>query len=321
MSQPAPARSGGARVEGARFEGVFPIVNTTFREDGSIDLDSQRRLVRFLLDAGAHGLGLFGNASEGYTLAADERVQLLRAIVREVDGRVPVIVSSGHTGTDLAVALSREAEAGGADGLMIMPPHLMKPDAEGVFHYFRAISDAVRIPIMVQDAPLMSGVAIGAPLIARMARELERVRYVKVEAPPTAPKISAILDGYDLKGDEAPPVLFGGLNGQFLLEELDRGAVGTMPGSDLTAAFVAMWDLWRAGDRAGARREFARYLPLIRYELQPGLGVAVMKHNLVAAGVIASARVRHPTRELDAAGLREIGELRADLPQEALGWA
>lgn len=325
MSQPATARSEsarfeGARFEGARFEGVFPIVNTTFREDGSIDLDSQRRLVRFLLDAGAHGLGLFGNASEGYTLGADERLQLLRAIVREVDGRVPVIVSSGHTGTDLAVALSREAEAGGADGLMIMPPHLMKPDAEGVFHYFRAISDAVRIPIMVQDAPLMSGVPIGAPLIARMARELERVRYVKVEAPPTAPKISVIL-GNDLGGNDAPPVLFGGLNGQFLLEELDRGAVGTMPGSDLTAAFVAMWDLWRAGDRAGARREFARYLPLIRYELQPGLGVAVMKHNLVAAGVIASARVRHPTRELDAAGLREIGELRADLPQEALGWA
>ncbi|MEZ0469882.1 dihydrodipicolinate synthase family protein [Luteimonas salinilitoris] len=316
MPQPATARSEGARFEGVCFEGVFPIVNTTFREDGSIDLDSQRRLVRFLLDAGAHGLGLFGNASEGYTLGADERLQLLRAIVREVDGRVPVIVSSGHTGTDLAVALSREAEAGGADGLMIMPPHLMKPDAEGVFHYFRAISDAVRIPIMVQDAPLMSGVPIGAPLIARMARELERVRYVKVEAPPTAPKISAILEGTD-----APPVLFGGLNGQFLLEELDRGAVGTMPGSDLTAAFVAMWDLWRAGDRAGARREFARYLPLIRYELQPGLGVAVMKHNLVAAGVIASARVRHPTRELDAAGLREIGELRADLPQEALGWA
>lgn len=300
----------------APFEGVYPIVNTTFREDGSIDLESQRRLVRFLLDAGAHGLGLFGNASEGYTLSGDERREILRAVVREVDGRVPVIASSGHTGTDLAVALSREAEAGGADGLMVLPPHFMKPDADGVFHYFRAISDAVGIPVMVQDAPLMSGVPIGAPLIARMARELEQVRYVKVEAPPTAPKISAILDNND-----APPVLFGGLNGQFLIEELDRGAVGTMPGSDLTAAFVAMWDLWKAGDRAGARREFARYLPLIRYELQPGLGVSVMKHNLLAAGVIASARVRHPTRSLDAAGLREIEELRAELPLSALGWA
>lgn len=298
------------------FRGVYPIVNTTFHDDGSIDIESQRRLVRFLLDAGAHGLGLFGNASEGYTLSGEERRQILAMIVREVDGRVPVIVSSGHTGTDLAVALSREAQDCGADGLMVLPPHFMKPDADGVFHYFRAISEAVKIPVMVQDAPLMSGVTIGAPLIARMARELEQVRYVKVEAPPTAPKISAILDGND-----APPVLFGGLNGQFLIEELDRGAVGTMPGSDLTAAFVSMWNLWEAGDRAGARREFARYLPLIRYELQPGLGVSVMKHNLVAAGVIGSARVRHPTRSLDPAGLREIAELRAELPLTELGWA
>lgn len=300
----------------APFQGIFPIVNTTFREDGSIDLDSQRRLVRFLLDAGAHGLGLFGNASEGYTLGAQERVEILRMVVREVDGRVPVIASTGHTGTDLAVALSREAEAEGADGLMILPPYFLKPDAENVFHYFRQIDAAVRIPIMVQDAPLMSGVAMGAPLLARMGRELERVRYAKVEAPPTAPKISAILESAT-----RPPALFGGLNGQFLLEELDRGAIGTMPGSDLTAAFVRIWNLWTAGERRQARAEFSRYLPLIRYELQPGLGVSVMKHNLVAAGVIASARVRHPTHSLDDAGRRELSELRSDLPLHELGWA
>ncbi|HET6783652.1 MAG TPA: dihydrodipicolinate synthase family protein [Pseudoxanthomonas sp.] len=300
----------------ALFKGVFPIVNTTFRDDGSIDMESQRRLVRFLLDAGAHGLGLFGNASEGYALSGDERREILRMIVREVDGQVPVIASSGHTGTDLAVALSRETEAAGADGLMILPPYFLKPDADGVFHYFQEIDRAVRIPIMVQDAPLMSGVTIGAPLIARMGRELERVCYVKVEAPPTAPKISAILDG-----NPSAPLLFGGLNGQFLLEELDRGAIGTMPGSDLTAAFVKIWNLWMAGERRPAREEFARYLPLIRYELQPGLGVAVMKQNLLAAGVIASARVRHPTRSLDARGLDEVAELRSELPQHELGWA
>lgn len=298
------------------FRGIYPIVNTTFHEDGSIDLDSQRRLVRFLLDAGAHGLGLFGNASEGYTLSADERIEILRMVVREVDGRIPVIASSGHTGTDLAVALSCEAEAEGADGLMILPPYFLKPDADNVFHYFRQIDAAVRIPIMVQDAPLMSGVTMGATLLARMGRELERVRYVKVEAPPTAPKISAILDGAS-----NPPTLFGGLNGQFLLEEFARGAVGSMPGSDLTAAFVKIWNLWTAGEHRQARQEFTRYLPVIRYELQPGLGVSVMKHNLVAAGVISCARVRHPTHSLDPAGLREIEELRSELPLQELGWA
>ena len=89
------------------FAGIFPIVNTTFHDDGTLDLESQRRLVRFLIEAGAHGLGLFGNASEGYALAEDERRLLTRVILEEVGGVMPVIVSSGHTGTDVAVALSR----------------------------------------------------------------------------------------------------------------------------------------------------------------------------------------------------------------------
>lgn len=290
------------------FEGVFPIVNTTFHDDGSIDFESQRRLVRFLIESGAHGLGLFANASEGYTLAERERRELLKAIVREVDGQVPIIVSAGHTGTDQAVALSREAEQAGADALMVLPPYYMRPDAEGLFQYYKAISDAVSIPIQVQDAPLMTQISMGPQLLARMARELERIRMVKVEAPPTPPKFSELRA---LAGDSL--TLHGGLNGQFFLEELGRGSRGVMPGSDMTDMFVRAWNLYRRGDYAAARAEFNRYLPLIRYELQPGLGVSVMKHNLKAAGVIASARVRHPTRTLDDAALREIDLLRKDL--------
>jgi 2-keto-3-deoxy-L-arabinonate dehydratase len=297
-----------------RFRGVFPIVNTTFHDDGSIDLASQLRLVRFLLDAGAHGLGLFGNASEGYTLGADERRTLAKAIVAEVKGRIPVVISSGHTGTDQAVALSREAEDLGADALMVLPPYYVKPDAEGVFHYFKALSDAVHIPIMVQDAPLLSGVAIGVDLLARMHRELPRVTLVKVEAPPTAGKVSA------LRAKAEGMTIFGGLNGNFLLEELARGAVGTMPGSDMTDAFVRIQGRFEKGDEDGAREDFARHLPLIRYELQPGLGVSVMKTNLKAAGIIASARVRHPTSTIDAAAVREVEALRRGLDLLAFRW-
>src|SRR5918993_488437 len=143
------------------FTGIFPIVNTTFRDDGSLDLESQRRLVRFLVDAGAHGLGLFGNASEGYALADDERKVLTRVILDEVNGAIPVIISSGHTGTDAAIGLSVQAQDAGANALMIMPPYFLKPDGEGVFQYFAAISRAVTIPIMVQDAPLMTQVPMG----------------------------------------------------------------------------------------------------------------------------------------------------------------
>ncbi len=297
------------------FAGVFPIVNTTFHDDGRVDLDSQRRLVRFLIDCGAHGLGLFGNASEGYTLGEDERRQLLRVILDEVDGRVPVVVSSGHTGTDVAVALSREAEAAGASALMVMPPYLLKPDAEGVYQYFAAIAAAVTIPIMVQDAPLMTQVPMGPDLLARMGRELGRTNLVKVEAPPTSAKISKLRA---LAGDGL--VLFGGLNGNFLVEELARGAVGTMPGGDMTDLFVAVWDAWNAGDAETARARFTQMLPLIRYELQPGMGVAVMKQNLCDAGIIASARVRHPTRTLEAADIAEVRTLRSSLDLLAFRW-
>ncbi len=286
------------------FAGVFPIAITPFHDDGSVDYDSQKRVIRYLLDAGAHGLGLFGNASEGYALSAVERSELLHVILDEVRGRVPVIVSTGHTGTDVAVAMSRAAEAAGADGLMVLPPYFLRPDAEGIFQYYRSISEAVTIPVMVQDAPLMTQVAMGAALLARIGRELEQVRYVKVEAPPTAPKVGEVV-----AQSGGALTCFGGMNGNFLIEEIGRGSRGTMPGSDMTADFVRIWDACQAGRMDEAWVEFTRVLPLIRFELQPGLGVSAMKHNLKGIGVISSTRVRHPTRELDAEGVQELQQL------------
>jgi 2-keto-3-deoxy-L-arabinonate dehydratase len=286
------------------LQGILPIVNTTFHPDGSLDMESQLGLVRHLLGQGVHALALFGNASEGYTLSDEERASVLNAIVKEVQGRIPVIVSTGHTGTDQAVQQGIRAQQMGADVLMVLPPYLLKPDGQGVFEYFEAISNAVTIPIMVQDAPLMTQVAMPVPLLARMGEALEHVLYVKVEAPPTAPKIGELVQqsGKDI-------IALGGLNAHFLIEELDRGAMGSMPGCDLCDIFVKIWNLYQSGQRANARKLFNRILPLIRYELQPGLGVSVMKHNLVRQGIIACARVRHPTRSLDTVSQREVVEL------------
>ena len=288
-----------------RIEGVLPILNTTFHDDGSLDLESQARLVDYLLDAGAHGLGLFGNASEGYALLEDERRLLLKQIASQVDGRVPLIVSSGHTGTEGAVRASKEAQDMGAACLMVLPPFYMKTDGEGLMHYYGAISNAVSIPIMVQDAPLMTQVPMPPALLARMSREIEHVRYAKVEAPPTPAKVTQI------RALGAEVTLHGGLNGNFLIEEYERGARGVMPGSDLIPQFVDIWNLLEAGQREDAWRAFVHILPLIRFELQPGLGVSAMKQNLVARGIIASAKVRHPTGMVDAAGAGELQRLRA----------
>ena len=288
------------------LSGVYPIANTPFHSDGSIDYDSQDRLIDHLLAQGAHGLGLFGNASEGYTLSSAERIELMRRISRRVNGRVPLVASSGHTGTAAAVELSREMEDLGADCLMVLPPYFLKTDGDGLMHYFEAISKAVKIPIMVQDAPLMTQVMMPAPLLVRMGREIERVRYVKVEAPPTATKITAIA-----KQAADSLTLFGGLNCQFFIEEWQRGARGQMPGSDRTRDLVQIWEHLEQGRTADAWSVFCRILPLLRFELQPGMGVSAQKHNLVAAGVIACPQVRHPTAALDADSIEELAYLRA----------
>ncbi|MGH9673663.1 MAG: dihydrodipicolinate synthase family protein [Bryobacteraceae bacterium] len=293
------------------FAGVYPILATPFHEDGSIDFDSEDRLIDYLMEQGAHGLGLFGNASEGYTLLHDERVALLQRIVKRVNGRVPLVVCSGHTGTDAAVRISKEAEDLGAAALLVLPPYFLRPDADGLLFYFDAIARAVRVPVMVQDAPLMTQVAMPAALLARMGREIENVKMVKVEAPPTPPKITAVRE---IAGDSL--TLFGGLNGQFLIEEFERGCRGVMPNGDITGVFAAVWKRLCAGDTAEAWRLFMPALPLIRFELQPGMGVSAAKHNMAARGVIRCTRVRHPTSELKEEGLRELANVRAIVNRE-----
>lgn len=285
--------------------GVYPILVTTFTEDGSLDIKSQLKLVDFLLEQGAHGLGLFGNASEGYALEASERVELMEAIARHVNGRVPLIASSGATGTRSAVELSKQLAGLGADALMVLPPYFLKTDGEGLVHYFGEISKGAGIPIMVQDAPLLTQVAMPPALLARMAREIEQVKLAKVEAPPTAPKITQTVAA---AGDSL--IVFGGLNAQFFIEEYERGARGTMPGSDCIRALVEIWNALEKGDKATAWDVFTRILPLLRFELQPGMGVSAMKHNLVAQGIIASSTVRHPTSSLDAVSQAELKVLR-----------
>jgi 2-keto-3-deoxy-L-arabinonate dehydratase len=290
------------------YEGIFPIVLTTFDEHFEVDEQSQLALVNHLIDGGAHGVAIFGNASEGYALSETEKARLMKIILAEVRGRVPVFVSTGHTGTHVAVQLSRAAEEAGADGLMVLPPYFLKPAAEDLFGYYQAISDAVSIPVMIQDAPLLTAVNIGAAQMARMARECRNVRYTKVEAPPTALKVTEVKEA---AGESL--VIFGGLNGHFLLEELQRGARGTMPGSDLVEMFVRVWDDYEQGHYKEARAEFNRHLPLIRFELQPGLGVSAMKHHLKMRGVIRHTTVRPPTRSLDARGVEELQQILTDL--------
>lgn len=298
------------------LEGVYPILATPFTEAGEVDEKSLRELVRFQLEAEVNGIALFGNASEAYTLLDRERESIAAIVKEETKGRVPLVFGSGHTGLEGAVSLSKWARQAGADALMVMPPHMVKPDGPRMFDYFAAIAKAVDIPIMLQDAPVASGVTIPVGTMVRLAKEFDNIRYVKVEAPPTTVKITEVIEQA-----EGRLAVFGGLNGMYYYEELYRGAVGTMPACEFPDVCVSIYRLWKSGERAKAKALFYQYLPFIRIGTIAGFAMSVHKEVLQAGGVIRSARVRNPNAPADDILRREVFETLEGLDPLVLRWS
>ena len=289
-------------MRGEDMRGVYPILVTPFDQDFQIDEGSLRNLVEFNLNAGVHGLGI-ALGSEIFKLTEAERDTLTRIVVDQVDGRVPVVVNSGAAGTELAVAYSRAAEHNGANALMVMPPAFMPVGPDEVRVYFRTISAAVSLPIFIQDTP---AAPVSAPLARQLAQECEWVRYIKVESPPLTAKVADMVGN---AGDEL--VVFGGAGGNYFIEEMRRGSVGTMPFCTQPNAFVGVWDLVQAGDEASAQELFNRtILPVNRLAGQgAGLFYHVHKEILQRRGIIADATVRGPAPGVDAAIARELTHL------------
>lgn len=299
----------------AVIEGVIPILVTPFFENGSIDEDSLASLIDFNIAAGVAALGV-ALGSEVFKFTEAERRQVIDCVVRAVAGRVPVIINTGATGTDLAVHYARMAEAAGADALMIMPPTFFPVGAEEILDYYKAIDAAVSIPLILQDipqAPISPGLAL------RIADACPNVRYIKVETLPVTQKVADMAAA--LKGRLT---IFGGAGGAYFIEELRRGARGTMPFCSQPAEFVEVWNRFNAGDEAGARAVFdAAFTGINRLSGQGGdIFYHVHKQLLVRRGVIRTAVVRSPTMRIDPLTQREIDELLAsivDVPRSFTG--
>jgi 2-keto-3-deoxy-L-arabinonate dehydratase len=276
-----------------RIRGLMPILATPFTDRGELDLAGLRSLVEFQLRSGVDAVAVFGLASEGFALTGAERRLILESVRDVVADAVPIIAGVNGTSTATAVEQAREAEEGGADVLMVLPPFMVKPPAGSLLEFYGDIASATGLAVMIQDAPGMTGVAMPVPVIAEISR-LAGVTSVKVEAPPTVSKVQAVV------GAVAPDfTVVGGQNAQFCLDEYDRGSVGTMPAcefSDLLAPILADWE---SGSRDDAREGFRRILPLILFGLQPGLAWAVHKEVLVRRGLIESAYVRYPAVAID----------------------
>jgi dihydrodipicolinate synthase/N-acetylneuraminate lyase len=278
--------------------GVFPILVTPFDERERVDEDSLRSLVDFNIGAGVHGLGI-ALGSEIQKLTEPEREQVIRIVVDQTRGRVPVVVNTGAQANLTAVLYSRQAVDLGAAAVMCLPPAPPVSVSE-MRAYFKAISDAVSVPVFIQDTQTTP---VPAALIRRIADDNEQVRYAKVESPPQPTQVQAAV-----QASGGLVTVFGGAGGTYLLEELRRGSVGTMPWPSQPEAFVRIWDVWQAGDQRQAaelhEREIAPLAKLATAGIR--LGHTVHKELLRRRGVIRSSLVRAPSDALDEITRREL---------------
>ena len=273
------------------YRGVFPVVPTIFDERGALDPEGQRRAIDFMIDAGSEGLCILANFSEQFVLTDADREQVMRVALDHVAGRVPVIVTTTHYGTAVCAARSRRAQDMGAAMVMVMPPYhgaTLRVGEAAIFEFYARVSDAIDIPIMIQDAPV-AGTPMSAAFLARMAREIEHVSYFKIETAGAATKLRELIA---LGGDaiEGP---WDGEEAITLLPDLDAGATGSMTGGGYPDGIRRIIDAYTAGRREEAVAEYGHWLPLINYENRQG-GILTAKALMQAGGVIDCDAPRHP---------------------------
>jgi 2-keto-3-deoxy-L-arabinonate dehydratase len=275
----------------APLTGVVPVVPTIFRDDESVDLDGTARVVDYLLDGGVDGLCLLANYAEQFSLTDPERDTIARTLLAHVAGRVPVIVTASHYSARIAAERSRAAQDMGAAMVMLMPPFFgatLTVPGPAVIEYFRRVTDAIDIPVMVQDAPL-SATPLPAALLIDLVKQVPQVRYAKIEVPQAADKLHALVSEL---GDSLPGP-FDGEESVTLIPDLDAGAKGTMPSSMVPAELGQIVRAYRSGDRPAAVRAWEELLPLIHFENRQ-CGLRAQKILLREGGIIASDRTRAP---------------------------
>jgi 4-hydroxy-tetrahydrodipicolinate synthase len=292
--------------------GVYTVVPTPFAADGTLDVPSFERLVAFLASTGIEGILVLGVMGEAPKLLPDERRAVVEASVRAASGK-KVVVGVTHPSVRGTRALAASAEAAGADAVLIAPPRLDRAAGDDVIvSYFVESCDGLDLEVVLQDHPASSGVALPVELIGRIAAAVPQVRSLKLEDPPTPAKTTRVREAI-------PHVsVFGGLGGVFFFEELTRGAHGTMTGFAIPEVLVEVWQAFDGGDADAAAETFFHYLPLIRFEFQEAIGLAIRKELYVMRGLIDDPHVRAPTAELDDGTRADLTRLVARLASDRI---
>ena len=286
-------------------KGVFTIAVTPFLPSGALDFDSIDRMVDAYIERGATGLTILGMMGEAGKLSAEESVAVVKRVVDRAS--VPVVVGVSAPGFAAMSALSQESMDAGAAGVMVAPPSSLRTDAQILGYYHNTAEALGDTPFVLQDFPLATGVQISTSVILQIVEDCPTCVMLKHEDWPGLEKISALRAASD-QGSRRISILCGN-GGMYLLEEMLRGADGAMTGFGYPEMMAQVVAAYHAGDLDRARDIFDAYMPMVRYEAQPGLGLAIRKYSLAKQGVIAHATARKPGPSLSDAAKREIDAL------------
>lgn len=293
---------------GKQLKGIFATPQTPFSKNGQLNEDDLRKEVNFCLRAGVHGIAALVMSAEFSTLSDEERKKITEIVIEEVDHRIPVAIGTAGVSAEVAVMFSKHANDKGADAVIALPPYVRKDDLYGIYKYYKAISNNVNIPIIVQNAPSPMGSALSPSFISKLAKEIEHVEYVKEENIPSPHYISSVLScvGNDVKG------VFGGSAGRWMITEFKRGACGWITACEFCDILVKVYEKLQSGNEEEARQIFNKIIPLIDMELL--LGEALSKEVLKRRGIITSNYVRiSANKSLDKYDRQELDILLKDV--------
>lgn len=294
------------------LQGVMPILPTIFSASGAIDEPGTRRVLEYVIEAGATAVVFPGLASEYDMLDKDERLHLTARLGEWIAGRVPFVVGASAPTTDDAMAYAQAGAQAGAVAAMILTPKALADDLAAMARFYQDVHAASKLDIMVQNAPAPMGIGMPLPSVARLAREVAGIRYVKEEATPSGQRITQL---GELAGD-ALDAVFGGAGARYVIDELVRGSRGTMPACEITELHVAMVRNFNAGEFRQARDLFEQTLPLL--SMQANFRWHLTKAVLQRRGLIESTHVRAPGPGMDRLDHRELDTLLARLGEAGL---
>ncbi len=293
-------------------KGVYIIAATPFTDEGAVDLQSVDTLTDFYLGCGVHGFTLLGMMGEAHKLTADESLSVVNRVIGRAQGR-QVIVGVSHAGLENVRRLSHEAMIAGASGVMVAPPPGLKGD-DGIYNYYAQVFQALGpdIPVVYQDYPQTTGVYLPVNVFERMVDDFKQLVMLKHEDAPGLAKLTKVREGENKPGRRRVSILVGN-GGLYYPQEMRRGADGAMTGFAWPEMLVEVYDLFAKGRAEEAEDLFDIYLPLVRHEVQPAIGLALRKEVLFKRGAIKSPKQRAPGSSLTAADKSELDGLIARL--------